>query len=80
MRGILAGRCTAVMAGTTSTNHLCVIYFTGRFEGRSHMTAFTLSGGSNMREILACCIRTIVTTETVAGNTVMTELRRLPRQ
>ena len=44
------------------------------------MATFTLSAGRNMREILARCIRTIVTTEAVAGNALMAELGRLPRQ
>ena len=44
------------------------------------MATFTLSAGRNMCEILARCIRTIVTTEAVAGNALMAELSRLPRQ
>ena len=80
MSSIFSSGRDSVVAGRTGTDHLSVIHLAGRLEGRSHMATFTLSAGRNMREILARCIRTIVTTVAVAGNALMAELGRLPRQ
>lgn len=68
----------SVVAREAGADHLCVIHLACGFKRRSHMATPTGIGGSDMRSVLASCVRTVVATEAVVGNTIMAEVRRLP--
>ena len=80
MRGVLAGRHRAVMAGSTGADYLRVIHLAGRLEGRSHMTTFTGITAEDVRSVLTGRCRTVVTGRTASGNTGVVIAGRLPGQ
>lgn len=78
VRRVLAGRGDAVMAGSTSTDHLSVVDRDRGLEQRRAVTVFADSARLNMRRALACSSSAIVATNAVVGDAGVVEQRRQP--
>ena len=75
---VLAGRYCAVMTGAAGTQHLRMVYRVNGHPDIRVMAVFANIGCLNMREALAGGFDTVVTTDTVAGDSYVIEIGRQP--
>ena len=66
MRRVFANRYYTVVAGAAGADNLSVVDRKGRNPGIRCMAIFADYTGKNMVGVLACCIRTVVATRTIA--------------